>query len=55
MDLELQGKVALVTGSDRRTGQTIASTLSREGATVIHHGNWTLPEESLAVSGDVST
>lgn len=55
MDLQLQGKTALVTGSDKRTGEIIAQTLSAEGATVIYHGNEQRPEQSLAVRGDVST
>ncbi len=38
MDLGLQGKVALVTGSERGTGSVIAQRLAEEGATVIAHG-----------------
>lgn len=38
MDLNLRGKIALVTGSNRGTGQIIASRLAIEGATVIAHG-----------------
>ena len=38
MDLGLSGKVALVTGSHRGTGQVIAERLASEGATVIAHG-----------------
>jgi NAD(P)-dependent dehydrogenase (short-subunit alcohol dehydrogenase family) len=37
MDLGLTGKVALVTGSNRGTGQMIANQLSLEGATVFIH------------------
>lgn len=55
MDLELQGKTALVTGSDKRTGETIAEAISAEGATVIFHGNDERPSQSIAVNGDVST
>ena len=55
MDLQLQGKTALVTGSDKRTGEIIAQTLSAEGATVIYHGNEQRPVQSLAVQGDVTT
>ncbi|WP_144730525.1 SDR family NAD(P)-dependent oxidoreductase [Extensimonas perlucida] len=38
MDLGLQDKVALVTGSERGTGSVIAQRLAEEGATVIAHG-----------------
>lgn len=38
MDLQLNGKVALVTGSYRGTGRAIAEALAREGASVIVHG-----------------
>lgn len=38
MDLQLAGKTALVTGSDRGTGETIARALEHEGAAVIRHG-----------------
>ena len=38
MDLELEGKVALVTGSYRGTGAGIARVLAAEGATVLVHG-----------------
>jgi NAD(P)-dependent dehydrogenase (short-subunit alcohol dehydrogenase family) len=38
MDLGLRGKRALVTGANRGTGQVIAETLAREGATVFVHG-----------------
>lgn len=55
MELELKDKVALVSGSDRRTGEVIAATLAREGATVIYHGNATAPQQPLAVCGDVGT
>lgn len=55
MQLELQGKTALVTGSDKRTGETIADTLASEGATVIYHSNVYAPERALAVQGDVTT
>ncbi len=39
MDLNLRGKIALVTGSNRGTGEVIARTLAAEGATVIFHSN----------------
>lgn len=38
MDLGISGKIALVTGSYRGTGQIIAERLANEGATVIAHG-----------------
>jgi NAD(P)-dependent dehydrogenase (short-subunit alcohol dehydrogenase family) len=39
MDLQLSGKTALVTGSNRGTGQVIAHTLATEGACVVFHSN----------------
>ncbi|MFT5692424.1 MAG: 3-oxoacyl-[acyl-carrier protein] reductase [Oceanicoccus sp.] len=39
MDFELNNKIALVTGSNRGTGEVIAQALAREGATVIFHSN----------------
>jgi NAD(P)-dependent dehydrogenase (short-subunit alcohol dehydrogenase family) len=38
MDLQLQGKRALVTGSSSGIGEAIAKTLAREGAFVVVHG-----------------
>lgn len=38
MDLQLQGKTALVTGSSKGIGEAIARTLAREGAKVVVHG-----------------
>lgn len=38
MDLQLQNRTALVTGSSRGTGQIIAAALLAEGATVLVHG-----------------
>lgn len=38
MDLQLEGRVALVTGSYRGTGSGIARTLAREGVRVLVHG-----------------
>ncbi len=55
MDLHLSGKTALVTGSNSRTGAVIAAHLEREGASVIYHGNSALPQQSIAVLGDISS
>jgi len=63
MDLQLQGKKALITGSNRGTGQVIAETLSAEGALVAIHS---LSDEAsqdvaqsidnaIAVWGDITT
>lgn len=38
MDLQLQGKTALVTGSSKGIGEALARTLAREGAFVVVHG-----------------
>src|SRR5258708_995649 len=38
MDLQIQGKRALVTGSSAGIGEAIAKTLAREGALVVVHG-----------------
>ena len=38
MNLDLENKTALVTGSHRGTGQIIAQTLLDEGAQVLVHG-----------------
>lgn len=51
MDLKLQNKTALVTGSHRGTGELIAKTLAREGAIVVFHSN----EEGAAVELAAST
>ncbi len=55
MDLQLKGRTALVTGSDRRTGEVIAATLAAEGARVITHGNESEPLSPDAVWGDIRT
>ena len=55
MDLQLTGRTALVTGSDRRTGELIAQTLAAEGATVLVHGNADVPCTAQLLSGDVAT
>lgn len=51
MDLGLQGKVALVTGSERGTGSVIAQRLAEEGATVIAHGFAAGSAEPLRAQG----
>ncbi|HSQ58778.1 MAG TPA: SDR family NAD(P)-dependent oxidoreductase, partial [Gemmata sp.] len=38
MDLQLQGKRALVTGSSSGIGEGIAKALAKEGAVVVVHG-----------------
>ena len=38
MDLQLQGKRALVTGSSSGIGETTAKALAKEGAAVVVHG-----------------
>lgn len=63
MDLNLHNRIALVSGSNRGTGEIIARTLASEGATVIFHSleagaAATLAEEvknAYAVWGDIST
>ncbi|HVU00840.1 MAG TPA: SDR family oxidoreductase [Polyangiaceae bacterium] len=67
MDLGLDGKRALVTGSNRGTGSHIARALAREGAVVFVHGNAEGDQERIAseivaaggrahaVTGDVTT
>ena len=55
MDLNLAGKIALVTGSDRRTGSVIAEALKKECARVVIHSNdQQRPSEPLEVRGDLS-
>lgn len=48
MDLQLEGKRALVTGSNTGTGEKIAKTLAREGAYVIVHGRDRTRAEAVA-------
>ena len=63
MDLQLSTKVALVSGSERGTGQCIALALQAEGATVVFHSNSEdgmpkgdeLPNNSHRVWGDLSS
>jgi NAD(P)-dependent dehydrogenase (short-subunit alcohol dehydrogenase family) len=54
MDLELQGKVAVVTGASRGIGLAVTRALTREGAQVIAGARNTSPElDELAASGAV--
>ncbi|KVN37987.1 oxidoreductase [Burkholderia pyrrocinia] len=62
MDLELNGKVALVTGSSRGIGKAIAAALASEGCRVIVNGRdadvldgVAAELKAAAVAGDVST
>ena len=50
MDLQLNGKRALITGSYRGTGAGLARVLAREGAQVWVHGFETEPAEAVAQS-----
>ena len=61
MNLDLENKTALVTGSHRGTGQIIAQTLLNEGAQVLVHGMTMSQAQAsveelgggIAVSGDI--
>ncbi len=54
MDLDLSGKVALVTGSHRGTGEIIAKCLAAEGATVIAHGLEANSADHVTENSDVA-
>ena len=55
MDLELRGKIALLTGSSRGIGLAIAQTLHDEGCTVILNGRNTSQLASAAMSMGVES
>jgi 3-oxoacyl-[acyl-carrier protein] reductase len=50
MDLELQGKVALVTGSTGGIGEATARRLAREGASVVVHGRRALEADRVVAA-----
>jgi 3-oxoacyl-[acyl-carrier protein] reductase len=51
MDLQLQGKRALVTGSSIGLGEAIARALAAEGVAVAIHGRQ--PERTFAVAAEI--
>ena len=61
MELNLQHRTALITGSNRGTGEVIAQTLAREGANVVLHSpgpgekKGEKKAEKSSVWGDIST
>jgi NAD(P)-dependent dehydrogenase (short-subunit alcohol dehydrogenase family) len=48
VDLKLDGKIALITGSSKGIGKAVAQGLAREGATVIIHGRNKIAVEEVA-------
>ena len=48
MDLQLDGKKALITGSSKGIGEAIAKTLAREKAIVVIHGRDEILTEKVA-------
>jgi len=48
MDMQLEGKIALVTGSSKGIGEGVARGLAREGAIVIIHGRDKTTTEAVA-------
>ena len=58
MELGLEGKTVLITGSNRGTGWVIANRFADEGARVITHAidpaaDYARPANSSAVAGDI--
>src|SRR5437868_9465806 len=53
MDLKLDGKVALITGSSKEIGEAIARGLAREKAVVVVHGR--SRNEAERVAKDISS
>lgn len=55
MDLHIAGKTALVTGSNKGTGEIIANQLRAEGVIVIGHSQDTNDKNETCMAGDIRT